>query len=137
MSAKRIRFKNLSERLAEVDVNISRNIEYVKVTEGDDETGEGGGMEPEEMVDSYFGELARSWSQRNRTEDFADCMQELRPLSASLPMIVFNLGAIVDVLLKHAVKPDSMATEPALMLLGALARDVRAELMPHFRQIFT
>jgi len=84
----------------------------------------------------HFTELLQQWSQQNKTQDFADFLQEVRPLVQSLPMIILNLDAVITSLLKHATKPQTMASEPILMLIGALARDVRGELTPYFGRIF-
>jgi len=117
-----MRYKTLAERLADVDVNVSRNIEFVPVA-ADEETAVG---DPSSAEEPHFLEVLRRWHQQNRTQDFADCYDELRPMVQSLPMLVFNLKAIVDILLRSVAKPKSMASEPVLMLLGALGRDVRA-----------
>eukprot|EP00439_Symbiodinium_sp_Y106_P067867 s897_g11.t1 len=120
----KVRFKSLAERLEDVDVNVTRHLEFVP-EEGDDEPSS-----------THFVELAKSWSQRNRTEDFVSCLHELRPHTQSLPMIVCNLGTIVDILFAHVSKPKTMASEPILMLLGVLAKDTCMELLPHFERIF-
>ena len=73
----------------------------------------------------------------HKTQDFYDCFGELQPLVKTLPMMIFNLEAIVSTLLRYVNIAHATSKKPILNLIGALARDVRSELAPHFANIFT
>ena len=123
---KRIQFRSFAERIGALDVDVARKIEFVASEKG-----------VEELSSSHFLDAFTEWRQKNRTEDSSSALNELYPLIRSLPMVVYNLNRIVGIILRHHQKPDSMATEPLLNLLGTLARDVRKDFTPHFPEVFS
>jgi hypothetical protein len=63
----------------------------------------------------------------------------LRPLAATMPLLVHNqrrvLDALLDALRAEAASPVPMSATSFLGLLTALARDLRGELYPRFSDI--
>lgn len=64
---------------------------------------------------------------------FKEIKRTIYPICSSLPLLIYNLPEVVNVLLKNIYQCPSTV----LKLLQALSRDVRQELSPYFPSILT
>ncbi|KAI3637330.1 hypothetical protein MIR68_004655 [Amoeboaphelidium protococcarum] len=90
-------------------------------------------LEPEEG-DSYFNASLQEWRDLNCTLDFQRFCQEVQSLVNTFNQVVFYKDDIVQVLLNHLNKDQSLAMDALLNLVTMLAKDLRDDFYPYFAQ---
>ncbi|KAF0294971.1 Small subunit processome component 20 [Amphibalanus amphitrite] len=119
----RYKFKTFSERIAEISVNVAQNVSLPR-------------NETPEDADTFFFEELQKWVDLNLTEHYADFQNELGPDVQSFAQLLHRKDEIIELLKKHLSVENSLALQPLLALLSALARDLRADLGPQFPALF-
>jgi len=121
---RRYRFVSFTERLGKVKIrDVFRQFEQSRSTPEDG------------SATSWFSARLTHWREFNHTGDFNALNRDLYPFVHSLAEVLFNKEKIVDILLQHALTPDSRALEAILDLLSNLARDLRQEFYPFYPRI--
>ena len=84
----------------------------------------------------YFKEELQRWKQLNVTSDFKAWAWKISPLVQTLPQLIHHLGEIVNKLVDGIKTVSELSLEPLFGLTAVLARDLRGEILPYFKQIF-
>ncbi|TPX60594.1 hypothetical protein PhCBS80983_g01757 [Powellomyces hirtus] len=120
----RFRFQPFRERVKSVKIDIThRIVRQHEQTEGED--------------GSFFIEGLDRWQELNCTGHFTLFLRDVRPFASSLVQILYHKDVIVETILKHLLVPSSLALEPLLDLITALARDLQDECYCYFPRMFT
>ena len=122
----RYRFENFAQRVsqAKFEARVAPRRIDVYADRQDDETL------------CYFKEELAAWNEKNLTLEYKAVARKLYSLSQSLPQVIHHLDEIVQHLAEGIRTVPPMSQEPLFALVCVLARDLRAEVMPHFRTIF-
>ncbi|KNC86202.1 hypothetical protein SARC_01639 [Sphaeroforma arctica JP610] len=117
----KFKFQSFSEQIANVKITVVHRV--------------GKDTELPSERESFFLEELDKWKELNCTLHFSNAVVELLPLVASFNLLLYNQDKVLNVLLKHLQVEESMATEPLLILLTALSRDLRQEFTKHFDDV--
>jgi len=120
-SGKRFVFKNFSQRLEEVDIDVFRSLAPVK-------------FEPTQGS-SFFQENLLQWRELNSAAEFISLYEELMPVVQTLPQVLLHKEMIVSKLLCRVHLQAKLSLEPILSLIAVLSRDLREEFMPFLHQL--
>ena len=122
----RYRFENFAQRVsqAKFEARVAPRRIDVYADRQDDETL------------CYFKEELAAWNEKNLTLGYKAVARKLYSLSQSLPQVIHHLDEIVQHLAEGIRTVPPISQEPLFALVCVLARDLRAEFMPHFRTIF-
>ena len=120
------RFQKLEERTQGIKVRESHRVrsEYEL------------GAAPQEGDSSCFLlDVLDEFRELDTSKDFKYLSFELSPLVQSMAMLLYNVDAVVGVLVKHLRIPGTLCVKALLTLTSTLARDLRDEFYPHFRPV--
>ena len=84
----------------------------------------------------YFKEELQRWSELNLTLDFKEWSRKIYPLVQTLPQLIHHLEEIVGILVTGIKTVSELSLEPLFGLTAILARDLRGEILPYFKEIF-
>eukprot|EP00124_Ichthyophonus_hoferi_P003712 Ihof_evm2s341 gene=Ihof_evmTU2s341 len=116
------KFQSFAERLNGAKINVTHRVGQVVIN-------------PED-ADSFFMEALMKWKELNCTKHFAQFCCDVNPLIGSFHLLVYNQQKVVQIILRHLQVPHSMASEVLLDLLTQLARDLRLDFYPNFKDVF-
>ncbi|BBN08979.1 U3 small nucleolar RNA-associated protein 20 [Marchantia polymorpha subsp. ruderalis] len=119
---KRFVFKNFSQRVEEVDVDVFRSLTPVK-------------FEPS-SGSSFFHENLVRWRELNCAAEFNDVYHELLPLVQTLPQLLLHKDLIMNSLLSRVRLSAMLSLEPILSLIALLSRDLQGEFIPYLAKFF-
>ena len=85
----------------------------------------------------FFQERLAAWRELNAAHDWLEAATELHSLCQSLPQLLHHQDEILDIILSRINMEASLSLEPLLELLGALARDLQADFLPHMDRVLT
>jgi hypothetical protein len=120
------RFQKLEERTQGIKVRESHRVrsEYEL------------GAAPQEGDSSCFLlDVLDEFRELDTSKDFKYLSFELSPLVQSMAMLLYNVDAVVGLLVKHLRIPGTLCVKALLTLTSTLARDLRDEFYPHFRPV--
>ena len=86
--------------------------------------------EPLPGCSSFFQEGLAKWRELNSAEHWLGAAAALGPLSTSLAQLVHHRDDIAGILIDCLRMEALLSLEPALELLGTLARDLQADYLP-------
>ena len=127
----RHRYLGFNERLEAVQVDVLRRT-------GRDEGRSTASLLDEELREengSHFEQQIGKWGELNLTDDFTAFLNQVTPLVGSLPLLLHNKNGVVEAIISHLSKEESKAIKPLCACLSALARDLRHEMYPFFKQL--
>ncbi|KAG6556135.1 hypothetical protein Mapa_002076 [Marchantia paleacea] len=122
LGPKRFVFKNFSQRVEEVDVDVFRSLTPVK-------------FEPS-SGSSFFHENLLRWRELNCAAEFNDVYHELSPLVQTLPQLLLHKDTIMNSLLSRVRMSAMLSLEPILSLIALLSRDLQGEFIPYLTKFF-
>eukprot|EP01134_Creolimax_fragrantissima_P003199 CFRG3199T1 len=114
----RFKFQSFADQISNVKINVAHRV--------------GVASELPQDRESFFLEELEKWRELNCTQHFTNCVVKVLPLVASFNLLVYNQEKVLNLLLEHLQIEDSLAIEPLLILLTALARDLRQEFTQYF-----
>nr|CAD1819808.1 unnamed protein product [Ananas comosus var. bracteatus] len=118
---KRFVFKSFYQRVEEIDIDVFRSLEPVK-------------LEPS-SGSSFFRESLLQWRELNTAEDFISFYEKMMPLVQTLPQIILHRELIFSELLKRLNMKARLSLEPILMLIASFSRDVLEEFLPLLQRL--
>ncbi|KYQ90452.1 HEAT repeat-containing protein [Tieghemostelium lacteum] len=116
------RYQTFAEKISKIDINIFSKVGDVII-------------ELEDENDSYFNQTIQVWRELNVTEHYGGFCNHIRKYHNSIAEVLLHKEKIVEILLIHLSKPNSMALKPLLSVLAALFRDLRSEIYGSFYKI--
>eukprot|EP00047_Mylnosiga_fluctuans_P015284 m.44907 g.44907 ORF g.44907 m.44907 type:complete len:2742 (-) comp5850_c0_seq1:279-8504(-) len=122
-SRNRLKFLSFNEQLRHVNVNTLRRVGVALEDEPEDGS-------------SFFQEGLNKWRELNCSADYTEFQKAVAGKGASLSILVLHQNEVVDLLLKFLARPSSLGLEPILDLVAQLARDLRSDLYPRFKDVF-
>ena len=93
--------------------------------------------EPSGSSSSFFQERLTAWRELNAAHDWLEALSELHNMCQTLPQLLHHQQDILNVILTRLTLEASLSLEPLLDLLGALARDLQADFLPHMERVLT
>eukprot|EP01135_Chromosphaera_perkinsii_P004611 Nk52_evm4s292 gene=Nk52_evmTU4s292 len=118
----RFKFQSFAERINSLKIDVTHKIGHVQAA-------------PEEGG-SFFNQSLLKWTELNCTTHFTEFRVEVYERVQTLPQLVFHKDEIVQCLIKHLRVEKTMALEPLLELVVELARDLREQFYPYFKDMF-
>lgn len=118
------KFKNFAERISDVKIDVYQHL-GVQTHEV-----------PENDKDTFFRETLEKWSELNCSLDFTAFYREVKGFVQSFNQLVFHKEAVIELLKKYLINPESLAVEPSLDLLAQLSRDLLQDFYPYFEEFF-
>ncbi|TKA83685.1 hypothetical protein B0A55_00310 [Friedmanniomyces simplex] len=112
-TTKNFRFQGFTERIANLKIDPIRRRRGV---EGDEEL--------TEETATYLGRSLSEWRDLNLSTTFTLFLKDVAAYCDSLPMVLHNQNAIMDLLVTYIEKADALAMEPLLSLLSHFAHDL-------------
>ncbi len=125
---KRLRFAGFHERMQKIDVKLAHNPERVAGLE----------LRPFEEADlmtsqtSAFIDALNSHNMLDESLDYQAVSKTLAPLSSTFPMVVNNMGQIVDIIADRMGKVDKDCRKALIEFAIALIKDARQLIFPAF-----
>ena len=83
----------------------------------------------------FFQEKLTAWRELNAAHDWLEAAQELHSLCQTLPQLLHHQNDILDIILCRVTMPAALSLEPLMELIGALARDLQADFLPHMERV--
>ncbi|XP_068304217.1 uncharacterized protein [Pyrus communis] len=114
-------FKNFSERLDDVEIDVFRSLDKVK-------------SEPHEGS-TFFRDCLIEWRELNTAEDFISFYEQMTPLVQTLPLILLHKETIISELVSRLQMDARLSLEPILTLIAALSRDLLEDFIPFLPRI--
>uniref|UniRef100_F6GWE0 U3 small nucleolar RNA-associated protein 20 N-terminal domain-containing protein n=1 Tax=Vitis vinifera TaxID=29760 RepID=F6GWE0_VITVI len=118
---KRFVFKNFSQRLEEIEIDVFRSLDPLKT-------------EPSEGS-SFFRDCLVQWRELNTAEDFISFYEEMMPLVQTLPQVLLHKELIISKVLARLEMTARLSLEPMLRLIGALSRDLLEDFFPFLQRV--
>ncbi|KAJ4967931.1 hypothetical protein NE237_014632 [Protea cynaroides] len=119
--SRRFVFKNFSQRLEEIDINVFRSIDPVK-------------SQPAEGS-SFLRDCLVEWRELNTAEDFISFYDEMMPWVQTLPQVLLHKETIISKLLSRLHIKARLSLEPILRLIAAFSRDLLEDFFPFLPRI--
>ncbi|KAJ8770561.1 hypothetical protein K2173_018052 [Erythroxylum novogranatense] len=107
---RRFVFKTLSQRIEEIEIDVYRSLEKIKI-------------EPSEGS-TFFRDCLMEWRELNTAEDFISFYEEMMPFVQTLPLVFLHKETIFSKLLCRLQMVARLSLEPILRLMAALSRDL-------------
>ncbi|XP_015925192.1 small subunit processome component 20 homolog [Parasteatoda tepidariorum] len=117
------RFQTFAERISSITIDVIHD--YRKISSTPDE------------ADTFFKEAFEKWIDLNFTLDYENLRKDIGVEIQTLSQIVFRKDEIIEILLKHLSKTESLALDAILELVVALARDLQHDFYPYFPKFFS
>lgn len=118
---RRFVFKNFSQRLKEVEIDVFRSLDTLK-------------PEPSKGS-SFFWDCLMQWRELNTAEDFISFYEEMMMQSIrTLPQVLLHKELIVCKLLSRLQIKARLSLEPILRLIAALSRDLLEDFLPFLQK---
>ncbi|XP_023633717.1 U3 small nucleolar RNA-associated protein 20 isoform X2 [Capsella rubella] len=118
---KKFVFKNFSDRINDIDINVYRSLDKVKA-------------EPSEGS-TFFRDCLVEWRELNTAEDFILFYEEMLPLVQNLQLVILQKELIFSKLVSRLQMKARLSLEPILRLIAALSRDLLKDFLPFLPQI--
>ncbi|XP_010438097.1 PREDICTED: uncharacterized protein LOC104721737 [Camelina sativa] len=120
---KKFVFKNLPERINEIDITSTefRTLNKVKA-------------EPSEGS-TFFRDCLVEWRELNTAEDFILFYEEMLPLVQNLELVILEKENIFSKLVSRLQMKARLSLEPILRLIAALSRDLLRDFLPFLPRI--
>ncbi|KAM1823011.1 hypothetical protein ACFX1X_025378 [Malus domestica] len=118
---RRFVFKNFSERLDDVEIDVFRSLDKIK-------------SEPHEGS-TFFRDCLVEWRELNTAEDFISFYEQMTPLVQTLPLILLHKETIISELVSRLQMDARLSLEPILTLIAALSRDILEDFIPFLPRI--
>ncbi|KAI8920655.1 armadillo-type protein [Entophlyctis helioformis] len=118
----RFKFSSFNDRIELIKVDAIHRV--VKQADANDD------------VESYFRDAMLEWAELNCTTHFTLFTREITPITGSLSQILYHKTQICAIIQRHLAVPGSLAIQPILSLVTALAKDLQDVLYPHFPALF-
>ncbi|KAL4521880.1 hypothetical protein Ndes2526B_g01987 [Nannochloris sp. 'desiccata'] len=118
------KFKTFKQRVNNVEVDVYRSLGPKRA-------------EPLAGSTCFFQERLAAWRELNAAHDWLEAATELHSLCQSLPQLLHHQEDILEIILPKVNVEASLSLEPLLELLGALARDLQADFLPHMDRVLT
>ncbi|KAI3979780.1 hypothetical protein MKX01_013875 [Papaver californicum] len=115
-SRKRFSFKNLAQRMEEIDIDVYKNYDTRK-------------SEPSEGS-TYVKDCLVEWRELNTAEDFISFYEEMMPWVQTLPQVLQMKDGILTKLLNRLQLQARLSLQPILRLIAALSRDLQKDFLP-------
>lgn len=93
--------------------------------------------EPLAGSSSFFQERLTAWRELNAAHDWLEAVGELHNMCQTLPQLLHHQHDILNIILSRLTLDAALSLEPLLELLGALARDLQADFLPHMERVMT
>ncbi|OVA05421.1 Down-regulated-in-metastasis protein [Macleaya cordata] len=118
---KRFTFKNFSQRIEEIEIDVYRNLESLK-------------SEPSDGS-SFLKDCLIQWRELNTAEDFISFYEEMMPWVQTLPQVLLHKETIMSKLISRLQFKARLSLEPILRLIAALSRDLLEDFLPFLQRI--
>lgn len=122
VTTKNHRFETFSQRIAKFNVDPIRRAQGRAHVHQQDEA-------------SHFITAFDEWKDLNMSENFTSFVKFVEPLCHNLPQVVHYETQIMDYLISHIKKGDSLSLEPLLSLVAHLAHDLGTQFETHFKVV--
>ena len=116
------RFQGFSERVANIKVDVLHKI--------------GRRSETPEEQDTFISEALGKWSELNCTLHYQEFSRKVRPYIQSLAQLLYHVKEVIPLVKEYLKTASSLAVEPLLDMVVQLARDLRNDFYPYFREFF-
>ncbi|KAI3984708.1 hypothetical protein MKX01_039325 [Papaver californicum] len=113
---KRFTFKNLAQRMEDIDIDVYKNYDTRK-------------SEPSEGS-TYVKDCLVEWRELNTAEDFISFYEEMMPWVQTLPQVLQMKDGILTKLLNRLQLQARLSLQPILRLIAALSRDLQKDFLP-------
>lgn len=110
----RFKYSSFNDIISTISIDVSHVIKKSKLEE-----------------DYYFKQGLIKWKELNASTDFKEFLKEIAPYQ-SLVQLVHHKKEIVDILIKHLDKGQSLAIEPLVWLSVDLAKDLLQDFFPFY-----
>ena len=120
------RYEPFNKRVAKLKIDPIHKVQQSRLKETNDD-----------ISQSHFRTALEEWSELNLTTTFTSFLNQVNPLSESLPQILHHTEQIVAALLAHIEKQDPLALEALLSLVAHLARDLGQGFEKYFAKTVT
>ena len=116
------RFQGFSERIANIKVDVVRII--------------GKRSEVPEEKDTFIGEALTKWNEINCTLHYQEFSMKVRPYVQSLAQLLYHIKEVIALVKEYLRTADSLSVQALLDMVVQLARDLRGDFYPYFRDFF-
>ncbi|KAH6600372.1 hypothetical protein BASA50_002383 [Batrachochytrium salamandrivorans] len=118
----RFKFQSFNDRIRHIKIEAIHRV--VKVSDADED------------VESFFKDTLLQMVDLNCTTHFTQFQRDINQYAGSLMQILYHKERIVEIIVEHLAIRDSLAIQPILSLVTALAKDLQEEFYPHFPTVF-
>ncbi|KAJ1513608.1 U3 snoRNP protein [Coelomomyces lativittatus] len=114
----RWKFQSFSERIKNIQINITANDSQALPENENDEPNFLMGL--------------RRFKDLNLTDEYVEFSKEIYPFCGSLSLMIYHKEKVISIISRHLESLGSLAAEPILKLIPMLAKDLRQELEDSF-----